>query len=365
MRPKRFLTLMLIMFGSLPLEVFAGGAQGAGSVAMTRVDIIDHNGFERPMVSGTLLVPRGWSTRGGVQWKVGVGCNGGGFNVDFGAAAPDGSAGFAILPIEDWAWSSMGSVGGAGCRIARISSVRDYLADLVERRRPGARILDFRERPDIAAPLAQLAQDTPMPMGRMRTWVEGGEVLVAYQANGIDMRESISTAVSFSLMQMDGMMGMPGTEVLTASTLPGFAMRAPAGQLDFQLAETIRTSNEVNPEWQRRMNQHNAAIAGIQLQGARERSRITAETGESILDMQMDTWRRSNESSDYLAREGSEAIRGVETYNDPINGGTVELDNQYNNAWQLDDGRYILTNDAGFNPYQTFGQGGQQLEVTK
>ncbi|MGB5254107.1 MAG: hypothetical protein WBN68_15465 [Sedimenticolaceae bacterium] len=57
--------------------------------------------------------------------------------------------------------------------------------------------------------------------------------------------------------------------------------------------------------------------------------------------MQADTWRLYNESSDYLARERSEAIRGVETYNDPYYGGDVELDNTYNNAWQLNDGTYI------------------------
>ncbi|MGB5493945.1 MAG: hypothetical protein WBM97_05655 [Sedimenticolaceae bacterium] len=57
--------------------------------------------------------------------------------------------------------------------------------------------------------------------------------------------------------------------------------------------------------------------------------------------MQADTWRLYNESSDYLARERSEAIRGVETYNDPYYGRNVELDNTYNNAWQLNDGTYI------------------------
>jgi len=77
--------------------------------------------------------------------------------------------------------------------------------------------------------------------------------------------------------------------------------------------------------------------------------------------MQADSWRIYNESSDRLSRERSEAIRGVETYNDPYYGGSVQLDSSYNHAWQLNDGTYVLTDDPSFNPYRVFGQDGQQL----
>ena len=81
--------------------------------------------------------------------------------------------------------------------------------------------------------------------------------------------------------------------------------------------------------------------------------------------MQADSWRLYNESSDYLSREASEAIRGVETYNDPYYGGTVQLDSSYEYAWQLNDGTYVLTNDASFEPYAATSQEGQLLEAAR
>ena len=81
--------------------------------------------------------------------------------------------------------------------------------------------------------------------------------------------------------------------------------------------------------------------------------------------MQMDSWRKQQESSDRGSREFNEYIRGVETYNDPINGGSVQLDNTYDNAWQLNDGTYVLTDDPSFNPYAATGQDGQRLEPTQ
>lgn len=361
--PAKLTTNCAILLAMLAAASGTAVGDAQGSAGLQRVEIIDRNGFERPMTASTVLVPAGWPTRGGVVWNTQALCGGAGYNVDFRATAPDGRAEVHFLPMENWQWNSMGAPAMSGCRQARIASIRQYLEDFVQRQRPGARVLDYRPRPDLAEPLQQLAQSSPMPMGDMRTWVEGGELLIAYDLNGVDTRETIANAAVFNLMRTDGMMGMPGTEVLTGSTLPGFAMRAPNGQLDFNLAETIRSSAEANPAWEQRIAKHNTAIARTNLEGARKRAQITARTNEEIRQMQADSWRRSNESSDYLAREGSEAIRGVETYTDRY-GETVELDNTYNNAWQLDDGDYIMTNDPDFNPYATFGQGAERLEVT-
>jgi len=160
-------------------------------------------------------------------------------------------------------------------------------------------------------------------------------------------------------------MGMAGTEFLTGASLPGFAMRAPSGELDFEFTEMLRKTIRPEPEWSRRISQHNAKIAQTNIQGARERSKIIAQTGEEIRQMQADSWRQQSDSFDRMSRESSEAIRGVETYNDPYYGGTVELDNTYENAWQLNDGTYVLTDDAMFKPFRDLGVDGQRLEATQ
>jgi hypothetical protein len=336
-----------------------------GAIRVQRADIIDPNGFEKPMVASTVLVPAGWTTQGGIVWGGQTQCGGSGYNVDFQATSPDGRSAIHFFPMEQWQWNNTGSTTMPGCPSQQISSVQQYIENLVQRARPGARILDYRRRPDIEKELGQQDRTTPMPLGDTRSWAEAGEALIGYHQDGVEMRETVAGAVMFTLMRMQSLAGMPESEYLSASTFPGFAMRAPDGQLDFKLAEMIRKSARPNPEWTARVTKHNATIAGIRIKGAREQSRIISQTGEEIRQMQADSWRRYNESSDRMSRETSEAIRGVETYNDPYNGGTVQLDNSYEHAWQLNDGSYVLTDDPDFRPYSVFGQDGRQLEVTK
>lgn len=92
----------------------------------------------------------------------------------------------------------------------------------------------------------------------------------------------------FSSRRLRG--GYPGEtmESLTVQALPSFAFRAPDGQLDFKLAETIRTSIKLAPEWEKRINAHNDKIAQTNITEARKRSRITAQTYDEIRQMQQD-----------------------------------------------------------------------------
>ena len=343
----------------------AAASMPAGSIRLERVEIYDRAGFEKALVAVTALLPSGWRSEGGVVWNPQAAC-GSGYQIDFRATSTDGMSGVHFFPAEAWEWNNTGTPTGTGCLTLQIGSVREYLESTVAQARPGARVLEFRPRPDIAAEFRALEQTTPMPMGESRTWVEAGEVEIVYQADGVDVREVVASAATFNLMRMQSMApGFPDTEYLNASTFTGFAMRAPAGELNRKLAETIRLSAKATPDWSARIAQHNATIAGIQIKGARDRARITAETNEQIREMQQDSWRRYNESSDRNAREFSEYIRDVETYNDPFHGGTVELDSSYEHAWQLDDGSYVLTDDPSFNPYSATGQGGQELTPTR
>lgn len=354
------------LVGAIALASGVDAASAGDTIRVRRAEIVDANGFERPLVAATVFVPADWQVEGGVFWSTQADpCGGGGYNFDWRAISPDGWSAIQIFPMERWQWNSWGAPDPAGCPSARITSARHYLEEVVRRFRPGARLLDFRRRPDIEQELAQFNQTTPMPMGELRSWAEVGEALIGYQQNGVEMRETLTSAVVLSVTTTLPMAGMPAAEFLQGSTLPGLAVRAPNGELDFQMVELIRKSIQPGPEWSDRIARHEARIAGIQIQGARDRSRITAETGEAIRQMQADSWRRYSESSDRLARERSEAIRGVETYDDPYIGGTVQLDNSYDQAWRLNDGTYVLSNDPSFDPYRVFGIEGRRLEVTR
>lgn len=335
-----------------------------GAIRVKRAEVIDRSGFEKPLTAMTILIPADWRSEGGVVWGAKSACSAGsGYTVNFNATSPDGQSGVHFLPSFNWVWNNFsgGDPSGA-CPFLQMTSAQQYLEYLVSQMRPGARVLDFRARPDIAKDFEQLNSVSPMPMGEMRSWVDSGEVLIGYTENGAELRETIAAVVIFNRTLMRGSMGMADSDIITAAALPGFAMRAPNGKLDFNFTETIRRSARPGREWAARIAQHNAKISQINLKGARDRSRIAAQTSEEIRQMQQDTWRMQNESSDRMSRETSEAIRGVETYNDPYHGGTVELDHTYENAWQLNDGSYVLTNDAMFQPFRDLGVDGQKLQ---
>jgi hypothetical protein len=158
--------------------------------------------------------------------------------------------------------------------------------------------------------------------------------------------------------------------------LRGFAMRMPEGALSFKMIEALRQSIHSAPEWQSRMNQaanernriaveSNRQMAETNRREAAKRSEIIAQTGREIADIQMGTWQSRNESMDRQQRETIEGIHGVETYNDPHYGGTVQLSNQYQQAWQLRDGSYVLTDDVNFEPGRDLGVTGQKLMKTE
>jgi hypothetical protein len=274
----------------------------------------------------------------------------------------------AVFPGMQWGFNNFSTAPTAGCPVLRISNVQQYLQYLVQQSRPNARVLDFRRRQDVEREYGRVNRNTPMPMGELRTWVEAGEVLIGYSAQGQDMRESVMAAVIFTVNRMQGAyVGQTqAMESVTGVAMPGYAFRAPNGALDLRLAETIRKSLKPTPDWNARITRHNAKISRMNVESARKQSQITAQTSKEIREMNRRSFEERNRVMDRQQREFSESIRDVETYNDPKSAtGTVELSNQYKNAWRLDDGTYVLSDRPDFNPYETYGQGATRLERTQ
>lgn len=335
-----------------------------GAHRVKRVEIMDPSGFEKPLVAYTIMLPVDWRSQGGVVWGQNMACGSSGYDMNFAAMSPDGRTGVQLIPSANWTWNNFSGPQN-NCIFAPIQSAQQYLEFFVSQARPGARVIDFRPRADLAEPLKQMNSVMPMAGGEQRSWVDAGEVLIGYSANGVDTRETVAAVVYVNHARMEGGVGMGQMEFLSGAAMSAWSMRAPNGQLDFTFSELIRKSIVAAPEWSQRIARHNAKISQTNLKGARDRSEIIAQTNSEILDIQMQTWRSGNESSDRMQRESTEAIMGVETYNDPYYGGTVQLDHTYDNAWQLNDGSYVLTNDAMFEPYRDLGVDGQRLEAAQ
>ncbi len=363
-----FTALTTITAALLGLLAGACGAAGLppGAIRFEKAMIVDATGFEAPMAATTLFLPAGWRTQGGVFWGQEFMCTNG-YNYNWVATAPDGLTSIAVLPQAKWETNNYGAGPSTpGCQAAPFTNVRQYLESVVQRWKPGARVLDFRPREDLMRELAQLSSVRPMPMGELRTWVEAGEILFAFNDRNNDMRGSVAAAAIFSLSRTNAGNGLPQMDALTGYTYPAYGVTAPNGQLNLGFFDAIRRTMKENPQWSARIANHNNAIGRVALQESQRRSQILQESNAEIARIREEAWSAYQESSDRRAREFGELIRGVETYNDSnAPGGTVQLSNLYNNAWRLDDGSYVLTNDSSFEPYRDLGLAGKPLEQTR
>ncbi|MEA3411980.1 MAG: hypothetical protein U9R74_10640 [Pseudomonadota bacterium] len=349
---------------ALALLLLSGSAGWgkSGGLRLKKVEIVDAQGFERPMTALTLLIPTDWQAQGGVRWNAAAICQTDGTRVEWTATGPGGFKAMEIIPAAAWQWNnaSLGAGQPGGCPFLEVSSAREFLEFLVSQRRPGALVLDYRERPDLTAELKSYNQTTPMPMGDMQSLTEAGEALIGYSYQGRSIRESIQVIVFLNRTRMSAMYGGAPTEFLSGVSLPAFAMRAPDGELDFTLMNTVQRSMKLDPAWSQRINAHNRKISGIQAKGIADRAAITSKANAEISQIIRDGEEYRQSVMDKSHEKWSRVIREVEVYDDPLEG-RVELPNTYERAWRLDDGSYWMSDDANFDPYRDLGLNGTEL----
>lgn len=372
---------LALQTGAAPDRRMSGGASSGNYVRLTPAVIVDAVGFAQPAAAASLFVPHGWRQEGGVVWGQDYMCTNG-YNFDWRAIAPDGSSGVMIIPQYKWENNSYGAAASSpGCTSAPFKSARDYLTAIAPRVFNGARVIDYRDRPDVLREQKVSPTRTPMAMGEIRTWAEAGEVLVAFQSNGRDMRASIAAMVQFQQMITDtsgmtandpaAMMGIPQTgssrmEATTGFANAGWAAFAPNGSFNFNFFEGIRRSIEPNAQWSKAIVNHNVKIAQVSIEESRKRAQMAMETSDYISRLQQETWKARDASAERQAREFGELMKGVETYRDAdAPGGTVELDHRYNNAWRLNDGSYVISDDPNFDPWRDLRLEGRKLEAVQ
>ncbi len=330
-----------------------------------------------------VMLPAGWTGRGGVQVYQQLCAEP--FGVNWSAASPDGRSSVAIFPTEVWQSSNTGLK--SDCTPGAHTNVRDYLAARAGQMFPGARVIDYRQRDDFA----KAAQERAQTMTQMfaasglptRAWADGGEVLFAFKQNGAEMRGVIGASSIFYGSEMDNPMGGAPMRILTGATLGTFGAVAPNGQLDFTLIEAVRKSVTPDPRWLEAYFDFQVKLGKINVQATEQRAAMMIAGGAEATRQNIATYKAmasasiknsedsiaiqsrrqpdsggaelfpGDDAGDRMQRENIEAIRGVETYRDPVAGGNVQLDATYDHAWRINNqDAYILTNDPNFNPGQ-------------
>ena len=205
---------------------------------------------------------------------------------------------------------------------------------------------------------------------------DAGQILFAHTVNGREVREMITASILFSETQMADVMnpGRVGMVIFNGVPVSVVYSRAPAGQLNARLSDVVTKSITPTAEWSRRTFQYNMKkqqdafermMADARYREEQRRQMFQAHQ-QKMADMQASQAQRDklydqkNLASDRTQREFIEAVRGVETYHEPVEGGVVQLDNTFNHAWRVRDGSYLLTDDPNFRP-GLVGLEGQEL----
>ncbi len=338
----------------------AGKAPPPGVYRFDRAAVVDALGQDRPVPAGTMFVPHGWQTTGGVVWGPQYACTDY-LAIDWSASARDGRSSIAWLPQFRWEQNNTGNPAPlkVGCTQQKFTDARSYLAGVVQYRWPGGRVLDYRPRPD----LASIKQPTSRPAaggGQTTIHSDAGQVLFAYNKDGVDMRGLLVVSIDFDRTQLP----TPGVGTLqfaNAFAWPTFFATAPNGQLDLAYVETLRASYKADAAWLKVVSDHINKIRLIEIKGAGERAQIWHNTSEQIGKIITEGWRANQRTADQRAFEFGQMIRGVETYRD-ANGRGTELSSGYANAWKLNDGSYLLSTQVNFDPRRDLGLDGQKLE---
>jgi hypothetical protein len=372
------------------LAPFPGLAGEPSYLRLKRVEIVDRHGFEKPMPAMSMLVPIGWGFDGRVLYAQKVGDPADLVRLAFRTASPDGRLAIEMFPGWSWAWADdpmmrqamqnqnamAAQLGGARAELSPPMTARDFVTRVaVPRLRPGAKVLGLEPIPDVDAGLQEQvrqAQALAASAGvQMRLRADHARARLQLPA-GKQSGEEWLTAVVFtratatpSMNPATGQMGQSVMYQCSAESL--FGMRGPAGELpaNQKLFRTVLSTVRVDPTWQARVSQVQANMTAANVQGARDRSKIIAQSAEETRRTIREGYENRQRSEERNSERWSDAMRGVQNFRNPTTGEDVKLSNQYAHAWVNGNGEYVMSDASGFNPGQVLQGNWTELQPVR
>jgi len=352
--------------GALLAALWISSSAGAseGYLRLKRVQIVDRNGFEKPIPALSVLIPRDWSFDGQAQYAQHLVAPLDIVKLTFRAASPDHRTGFELFPDQNWSWTDdpmmrqaiqnqnamAARMNGAQTTLMAPLSARDFLTRVaVPRLRPGAKISGVEPIPDADAPIRQLIQQAQasqpgIPLNlkadhaRARVHTPSGEEWI--------------TAVIFTRATPVPTLGGGRSLSYECAARFLYGLRAPEGGLEANdaLYRTVLSTIRIDPTWQSRVTQAQMQMQATNLKGVQDRSRIIAQSAEDQRRIIKEGYENRQRTLDRTNAEFSDALRGVQNFRNPATGEAVQLDNRYANAWASGDGEYVVSDSSSFNP---------------
>lgn len=346
-------------------------AEGEDYLVLERARFLDTAGFDSPVEAFSVLLPRGWQNDGGVRWRGFQECRGDMITSAFSSVAADASIRLDAFPTETFVWfddamlrqSSQGAVAQGGCQVNAPFTAKEYLEHFAANTLGGAKVSAVESNRELAQLLRTLGEQSDRMSAQygMSTQSQSSAITARLTwPNGDQGRAliAVSTSTTASRDMFTGLSnGFSSTQVLQRVVLRHSPKKREQAE---QVLATAVSSYRTNPAWQQGKDQFLAQLSNIEHKGNMERIRIAGEQSRAFArsaseasDARMRSWEQSQSSSDAQQKRFVQAIREVETWNDPSGGG-VELSAGFDQAWSRGDGSYILSNRADFDPAAVF-----------
>lgn len=359
------------------------GAQDATTqpkdmIHLKRFDIIDHQGFKKPIAVATFLAPSNWKLEGGVQWNPNTQCTMEITKMQARAINPDGKVAFEIFPRYTAMWVGDNMINRLtaekGCIVARPITNEEFIKNLfIPKFRQGARVRSIEHLRELTNTLLQeqrKAQQSMLQQLNARLSLDVSLTRIEYSKVGQQMEELVLSALQRTDMPTSNGYGQQITMSLTEALLV-LTFKSPKGQLEKnkKLLDTILNSYRTNPNYMQALQRVRNNMDRIAMKGITDRINIQQQMNRelsAVYDKGIDSWKRRMASEDQFQSKLIQSIHGTESYSDPQNSGVVwDLNAGYNNVWKTPNDEFILTNDINFNPNISSGDSQNWLRMKK
>lgn len=347
-----------------------GAAKSGGQLVMVEHQITDPG--MNNIVAATVLVPEGWSVEGGMT-RPAPQFYSNPVLVDLAIEAPDGR-GAHFFPSMSFEFNGMQQLPafsptqGGNFWHPVPDSVGQWILSLAQSNpKPGVTELQLVSEENVpeltaklrqqAAPLIQQIQQTnQMSAGfgsRQDFDTQATKVVFRYKEDGKAMEETFLVTWQAMVMSINGQAQSAYWSVPMMRSMKG-----PVGTdyLNDPALTAIFASVRNNPQWDAEMARYWQELARIRHNGAMQRQRDAAaahqkrmQTLNETSDIIANGWRDRSAAMDRMQEKTVDAIHEQTPYTTP-SGETVKLPSFYDHVYTDGNGRYLLENDALYDP---------------
>ncbi|MCX6574487.1 MAG: hypothetical protein NTX99_10920 [Candidatus Aminicenantes bacterium] len=323
-----------------------------------------------------MLVPKDWAFDGGIAWNFAK--NPPEAFLVYTVASPDGNSVIQQFPYANMYWSPdqqlQYSFAQMGSTIMQTMGAIDFLQRaFIPQVRQGVsdiKVIETQPLPAVAQQAQAVTNLTLNLFGQIsppnapyQTQADAGRVKVEYTVNGRRIIEDFTSVVTYYITNSPTLSGMVVPSVSWSPSVTSFrgpAEEMPAKIRTFQIALMSRV---VNPVWQVSYTRLCALVTREKLrqqQAIFARYQQIHKTLEECNDIIWQTYQNKSAAQDRMFDSYSQALRGVDTYVDPVNNWNVELPTGYDNAW-TNGTDYVFSDSASFNPNTLSGGNWQKM----